>query len=201
MRSLRGPVALFALLVVPTAAVAGPVSVNVLLASQMVVPDPSPGPVTLPTVQPGNLVIDPGGEVLLGSVTLGPGNGPQEDTSYTATTPFSVFVKLTDTPSGDTATIRVDGRAMDVWTLENDGARWTNVFHGIHIGDTADPFRTVATLGGNNYILRVDVKNGASQADFVLSAVAANAPEPGTLALAAIALVPVGLRAVRRRKQ
>src|SRR5262249_7347305 len=63
MSLLRGPAVLVALFGLPAAAVAEPIHVNVLLASQMVVPNPSPGTLTLPTTQPGDLLINPGGEV------------------------------------------------------------------------------------------------------------------------------------------
>ena len=199
MRVPRGLFALFALFALPAVAAAGPVSVNVLLASQMVVPDPSPGTLTLPTAQPGDLLINPGGEVLLGTVHLGPQDHPLREASYTADTPFSVFVKVTDTASGQTQTVRVDGDAVDQWDL---GGKVANSFHGIRIGTngTDTPFKTDVMLGGNDYGLRVNLRDGGTSADFVLSVGPASAvPEPATLLLAGVALVPVGLRAVRRR--
>jgi hypothetical protein len=202
MRTSHGLAALFVLLGLPAAAVAGPVQVNVLLASQKVVPDPSPGSLMLPTDQPGNLLINPGGEVLLGTVHLGPNSGPGKNASYVADSPFSVFVKLTDSASGQTATLRVDGDGIDEWFREGGDGQWKNTFHGIRIGTdgTNTPFKTDVILGGNDYNLRVNLRGTGVDADFLLSVGPTSAaPEPATLLLAGLALLPVGLRAVRRR--
>jgi len=203
MRRSAGPAALLTLLLAPALAAAGPIGVNVLLASQMVEPNPSPGKLTLPTGQPGDLLLTPGGEVTIGSIRFDDQRSPQSDGSYVAATEFSVFVKLTDLASGQTGTLRVDGNAVDQWDFRDWDGRWTNPYHNLEVGDywNGVPYTTGVVLGGHDYVLRVDRKDRGTAADFVLSAGAApHAPEPGTLLLGALALVPAGLRALRRRR-
>jgi hypothetical protein len=204
MRVSRGLAVLVAVFGLPAAAFAGPVQVNVLLASQMVVPDPSPGTLHLPTAQPGNLVLDPGGEVLLGTARFDFQAHAQAADSYTAETPFSVFVKVTDGASGQTQTLRVDGIASDRWNYRDWDGQWTNPYHNLEIGDflSNKAYTAHAVLGGNDYALRVERKDNGTSADFVLSVgPASGVPEPATLLLAGVALVPVGLRALRRGKR
>jgi hypothetical protein len=204
MRLFRGPAALFALFVLPALAAAGPIQVNAQLASQMVVPDPPPGLLTVPTVQPGDLVLNPGGEVLLGTIQFDTQPRALKADGYTATSPFSVFVRLTDTASRQTTTLRVDGDAVDEWTLRRSDGTWTNSFHALVFGDHGanTPFAIPAPLGGNDYTLRVNPRNGGTMADLILSVgPASGVPEPATLVLAGLALVPVGLRALRRKQR
>lgn len=203
MRLLRSAIVSVALFGMASAAVAGPVSVNVVLSSQMVEPSPSPGTLTLPSTQPGDLLLDPGGEVLLGTVRFAPRDGVPVNPPYSAETPFSVFVKVTDSASGQDTTFRVDGTAVDIWLAGQDGPP-VNTHHLIDLtaGGWTDqnPFTQQTVLGGNAYTLRVDRGPGGTSADFVLSVGPASAvPEPATLLLAGVALLPVGLRALRRR--
>lgn len=203
MKLLRAAAVLAALFGASTAALAGPIQANVLLASQMVVPDPSPGTLTLPTDQPGDLVLDPGGQVLLGTVRLAAQDRVPANPPYTAETPFSVFVKVTDSASGQNTTFRVDGTAVDIWLAGRDGPP-VNAQHQLDLtaGGWTDqnPYTQQTVLGANAYTLRVDWKENGTAADFVLSVGTASAvPEPATLLLAGVALLPVGLRALRRR--
>ena len=102
------------------------------------------------------------------------------------------------------ATFRVDGTAVDVWIAGQDSPL-INTHHHIDLGggwSDLQPYVSQTVLGSNAYTLRVDRGTGGTSADFVLSVgPASGVPEPATLVLAGLALVPVGLRAVRRRKQ
>jgi len=109
---------------------------------------------------------------------------------------FTVDVSLTDVASGQTATLTRGGRAH-MYSNYSTGAGWT--------GSTVFWFTDYqqVTLGGNTYTIwgANQFTEGGGQAAvnmWVGSGAPIPTPEPGTLALAAVGLVPLGLRRVRR---
>jgi hypothetical protein len=191
-------------LAAPATAVAGPIAFNVSVATQQTPGDPSPGPLELAFDTQGNLQLAPGGSVELGFARFGFADGPQAAASYASGTQFGIFVTVTDAASGQSDTLRVYGAAGDQWDLREWDGRWTNPYHNIEIGDywLRKPFFASATLGGHDYVLRVDTDESGTAADFALSVdpgtTVAN-PEPASLLLGAMALLPLGLRALRQR--
>ncbi len=197
---------LLALFGAPSISFAGPIDFNLVITSESTPGVPSPGPLDIAVNQQGNLQLIPGGSMSLGAVHYGTLLSPQADTSYATNTQFSVFVKVTDTASGESDTLKVYGAAVDWWDLRDWDGRWSNTYHNLEIGDhwTNTPFTADTVLGGRDYVLTVTTDPAGSVAEFVLSVnpgsdpVAAT-PEPAGFLLGAIALLPIGARALRRR--
>lgn len=108
---------------------------------------------------------------------------------------FAIDVSLTDYASGQSATVQFYGRAHLYSTYSYESG-----WGGSDVLWFTD--RREVTLGGNKYTLQ-----GANQFTegsgvvnvWVGSGAPVVAPEPGTLALAALGLTPLGLRRFRRK--
>jgi hypothetical protein len=206
MRMWRPIFTMFALFSSPAVSVAGPIDFNLVITSESTPGVPSPGPLDIAVNQQGNLQLMPGGSMSLGTVHYGSMMSPQAAASYTTDTQFSVFVKVTDTASGESDTLKVYGAAVDWWDLREWDGRWSNSYHNLEIGDhwTNTPLIVDTVLGGRDYILTVTTDRAGSVADFVLSVdgapgQVATTPEPASFLLGAIALLPIGAGALRRR--
>ena len=182
----------------PAPALAGPIAFNVSVATQQTPGTPPPGLLELAFDTQGNLQLAPGGSVELGFARFGLPGGPQALAGYASATLFRVEVSVTDAASGRSGTLRVDGQAVDRWDHREWDGRWTNPYHNIEVGEywLREPFFAAATLGGHEYLLRVDTTEDGAAAVFSLTV---SNPEPTSLLLGAIALVPLGLRALRQR--
>jgi hypothetical protein len=108
---------------------------------------------------------------------------------------FSVDVSLMDSASGDSATVTFYGRAH----MYNDYATikgWTGITYFWFQNEKE------VTLGGNDYTIWSDNLFEPGPATLHVwvgpDAPVSAAPEPGTFALAALGLIPFGLRRVRR---
>jgi hypothetical protein len=114
------------------------------------------------------------GYVFIGNAFLSPGSPPASaDVNYKA-----IFT-LTDTASGQSETVSLTGLSLYF------------VF--------GQRSKTVEqTLGVNTYIITLKEER-QTQAIVVVASVNVVTPEPGSLILGALALMPVGMRVVRRR--
>ncbi|WP_439628516.1 hypothetical protein [Gemmata sp.] len=196
--------ALLAMIGGPATAAAGPIAFSVSVATQQTPGAPSPGPLELAFDTQGNLQLAPGGSVELGFARFGLPGGPQAVAGYDSSTLFSVSVTVTDTASGRAGALRVDGQAVDRWDHREWDGRWTNPYHNIEVGDywLREPFFARTNLGAHEYVLRVETTEDGAAAVFSLSVaprVTVANPEPASLLLGAIALLPLGLRALRQR--
>ncbi len=100
-------------------------------------------------------------------------------------------VTITDEASGQSGTVTFGGLVWEEWAHRWDGT-W-NYTHGMSGFDDQ-----TLMLGGTRYTLNATIREGDRLATLDITAGPA-VPEPGTLALAAVGLGPVGLRLVRRR--
>lgn len=182
----------------PAPATAGPIALNLSVAAHQTPGAPSPGVLELTFDTQGHLLLAPHTRHELGFARFGFPGGPQGLASYDASTLFHVEVRVTDAASGQTGTLRVDGQAVDRWDRREWDGRWTNPYHRIEVGDywLREPFVTRTTLGGHEYTLRVDTTEDGAAAVFSLTV---SNPEPASLLLGAIALLPLGLRALKQR--
>jgi hypothetical protein len=196
MRVRPSVFALVALLGWPAAGHAGPIDFS-YSASGVVTPPPDglyPGAVTFLLDGGGNVNCPPGGGTIeLGAVNFGAAPGPQDADSYTAFTTFRVSVVVSDQHTGESATLDLNGDAVDMWDYRSWDGRWTNSFHKLEFGDSVE-----AVVGLARYTLSVRAENHGQTGVYSLSVVS-TAPEPATLALAAIALAPLGLRRLCRK--
>jgi hypothetical protein len=129
-----------------------------------------------------------------------PSNSPQPPRSATAGISFIASVTVTDGASGQTGTLTLPGEAVDMWFLREWDGRLTNDHHELEFGEGlgrhSDSVRS--RIGNTIYTFSVHTGDLDQSAIYELSAVQAT-PEPGTLALAAIGLAPLGARVLRRR--
>jgi hypothetical protein len=189
----------------PAITTAGPIEFNLNTTYTVTPGTPTPGAVNLTFDPHGNLSLPLGGQMEVGYIhSLFP-EGPQDTsgTSYEATTPFTVKVKVTDLASGDNTTFQVDGVLRDEWMKRFDGS-WVNNYHNLEIGNfwLNQPLTESATLGGKNYVLQVTTYEAGSLADFQLyinPPEGITTPEPASFLLGGIGLLPIGLRGIRRR--
>jgi hypothetical protein len=193
--------ALFALLAVPAGALAGPIDFR-YTATHRPYPFPgpySPGELHFSLTPEGNVSRPAGGSVELGAVELGLSPGPVAPTSYTAYSDFDVSVTVIDAVTGQSGVLTLTDTAVDWWDYRAWDGRWLNTYHHLAFGDVfADNTdSTSAVIGHTRYTLSVRPENDNQVGVYTLSATVAN-PEPGTLALAALGLVPLGLRRLRR---
>lgn len=121
------------------------------------------------------------------------GGGTYYQAAYITTT-----VTLTDLNSGASADVAFGGRVHAEWSYYGDN-KW---FGSAYLWSDGQP--QTLTLGGNEYTLWVPMSQGSGggQLDVWVGpdAPVSATPEPGTLALAALGLVPVGLNFVRRKR-
>lgn len=110
---------------------------------------------------------------------------------------FGVDVWLTDVASGQSADLQFGGRAH-MYNTYSTAAGWGGVTYFWFL-DSAS-----VTLGGNQYtVWGVNHYDGGSATLDVWvgpNPPVHDSPEPGTLALAGLGLLPFGLRAIRRRQ-
>lgn len=195
------------LLCVPALAPAGPIQFGFSTGNVTTSPDAPALGLTLQPFQPPGAVFtyDPaGGPVRLTAVSADPTRIPTPDprdvhpdgtTHWNNDGYFSVDVGLLDYASGASATLTFRGRAHAYNGYTAEGG-WT--------GGTVfwfDDYQQV-TLGGNTYTLwgANRYRDGPAAVNvWVGEGAPVYTPEPGTLALAALGLVPVGLRRLRRR--
>ena len=108
---------------------------------------------------------------------------------------FGVDVRVVDVPSGESALFHFSGRAH-MYNIYSTQDGWA--------GTTYFWFQGYAhvTLGGNEYTIwgANHYESGSAAVNVWVGPDApfSNTPEPGTLLLGAIALVPLGLRRLRR---
>jgi hypothetical protein len=203
MRMQRLAFVTFALLALPALATAGPITFNYTTTSSAT-PSGSydPGALTFALTPEGSASFDvtTGGSLELGSVQFGPSPGPEPFRTDRAGVLFNVSVTVTDGMSGQTGTLTLPGDAVDEWFLREWDGRFTNDYHRLLYGDLLGQERawTEATIGNTRYTLSVHTENDNQVGVYELSA-AYGTPEPTTFALAAIGLVPLGARVLRRR--
>jgi hypothetical protein len=155
---------------------------------------PDHGPVTFALDPRGNVQFPAhGGSVEIGTVAFRPAPGPQAADSYTAWTTFEVRVSVTDQATGQTVALVLPGGAVDDWTYRAWDGRWLNTVHRLDLGDGFGGNTTAADIGFVRYTLSVRPEDDHRVGVYTLTATATN-PEPGTLALALLALAPLGLR-------
>ncbi len=208
MKSLRAAATLFAVLALPAVSAAGPVQFSLGPGDVTATPwTPALGMALVPIRPPGPVyTFDPasGDPATIPVVGYDPTRLPPpapRDVHPDGTTHwnndgfFGVDVTLRDFASGESAVLHFEGRAH-MYNQYSAGAGWS--------GSTDFWFQQLATatLGGNDYTVW-----GANQYDGGPAALnvwvgpdapAFAAPEPGTAALAALGLVPLGLRRLRR---
>lgn len=100
-------------------------------------------------------------------------------------------VTITDEASGESGAFRLWWRWVMEYEIKPDGTEYP-YYEGYNSGPWTDP--AVLTLGGNTYTIRGP---GGDMNVTVTPAVAT--PEPTTLALAGVGLVPLFARVARRR--
>ena len=200
MRPRTPAFAILVLLAGPAVAAAGPIDFS-YTATGKADQAPArlyPGPVAFSLVAGGNVRLPPaGGSVEIGTVEFGPSPGPLADDTYTAWTHFDVSVAVTDQATGQSVTLALPGSAVDVWDYRSWDGRWTNPLHRLDLGGGFGGNTTSADIGFIRYTLSVRPEDDHQVGVYTLTATATN-PEPGTLALALLALVPLGLRRARR---
>jgi hypothetical protein len=194
---------LFALLAVPAVACAGPITFNYTTTTsttQFGSYDPGPLMFSLSPEGSASFPVTTGGSLELGSVEFGPSHMPPSFQTDRAAVSFDVSVTITDGMSGQTGTLTLNGGGVDEWFLREWDGRYTNDFHNLEFGELfgLDRDWTQATIGNTRYTFSVHTVNDDQAAVYELSAAYAT-PEPGTFALAAVGLVPLGARLVRRR--
>jgi hypothetical protein len=205
MRSRLNTLVLFALLALPTVASAGPIDIS-YRAHWNVLAGPGqhdPGPLEFSLDAGGNVSwTEQSGSLALGSVRFGHSPGPQNADSYTAHTSFEVTVVVTDQLTGESVDLILPGAALDMWDYREWDGLWRNSDHRLELGDSfsGNSARVSAEIGHTRFTLDVQAEDDHQTGAYTLTATAHN-PEPGTLALAALGLAPLALRAVRRAKQ
>lgn len=200
---------LFALVTVPTGAIAGPIAFNYSASNLTTSPgSPALGMALIPYPAPGvGFAFDPatGVPLTVPVVVAEPTRIPTPEpihihpdgtTHWNNDGYFGVDVTLTDVASGEVAVLRFNGRAhmYNQYSVENG---WT--------GETYFWFldQTTVTLGGNRYtVWGANQYSGVTQASVNVwvgdNPPLVTAPEPGTLALAALGLTPLVFRRLRR---
>ena len=204
MRLRRLAFVSFALLAVPASAPAGPITFHYSTAFTAT-PSPlnthNPGELSHSLTPEGSASFDvnTGGTIMLGTLVFGPSNRPQPPGWGTAGISFSASVTITDIASGQTGTLTLPGEAVDMWSFREWDGRATNDYHELEFGDFMGRHNDAVQMqiGNTRYTFSVQTGDLDESAFYQLSAAYAT-PEPGTFALAAIGLVPLGLRKLRR---
>jgi hypothetical protein len=205
MHLRRLAVASFALLVFPAVAPAGPIEFTYAAYGGVslppgAVPWYSPGDVTFSLTPEGNVRWPAtGGSIELGAVRFGPSPGPLAPDSYFTNLGFNVSVVVNDAASGRHAILALIGDALDDWIYRSWDGQWINDLHRLELdrfGASTGLGRAV--IGDTRYELSVRPENDNTAGVYTLSAYPTT-PEPGTFALAAIGLAPLGARLLRRR--
>lgn len=198
---------LFALLAWPAVSSAGPIEFKLSPTLTVSPGAPALDMTLVPSVPPPTYTFDPeaGTAINVSLVDYDPTRLPQPDpihvhedgtTHWNNEGYFNVDVSVLDIASGESAQIHFGGRAHNYNTYSTSNG-WG--------GTTYFWFQGYArvTLGGNEYTIW-----GANQYEPGSAAVNvwvgpdapfSNTPEPGTLLLGAIALVPIGLGRLRRK--
>ena len=203
MRHILG---LLGLVMASAVAQAGPIQFHYAMTRTQEAGTPSPGAVALNLLSGGDVQINEfGGSFTIGWVTLGDSPGPfatGQTESYSAFSSFSFTANIQDS-SGLTGSVTMYGGALDSWDYRDWDGRWMNSVHRLDLGDPASGniFTSTTLIGENLYYLRAIVRDEGTRAEILFGVVPDpdGAPEPATLALAAIALLPVGARAARRK--
>ena len=204
MSPLRTLQTVFAIVLWPAAVFAGPIDFNYTATTESVPGIPSPGPLNLDVLKGGHVRFgDYGGQFTIGHAEFGWPPGPQSSDTYTATTPFHMGIHIKNA-IGHSRDLGMDGAAIDDWVLRSWDGRWLNSSHRLELGTASgsNEFTEAVVFDNTMYYLRAIPKEDRSEADFYLGVRPdpLGAPEPGTLALLLVGLVPVGARAIRRRK-
>ena len=205
MRLYRLAFALLALLAVPAVAPAEPIAFSYTTYGganpvARVAAFYSPGDITFSLTPQGDVSWSAtGGSVELGTVRLGPSPGPLAPDTYSAYLGFTTSVEITDAVTGQRAVLFLAGDAIDDWVHRSWDGLWRNDRHQLKLGTSGDnSSSTSAVLNGTLYRLSVRPEEDNQVGVYTLSATVTN-PEPGTFVLAALGLVPLGARLVRRR--
>jgi hypothetical protein len=210
MHSRLSAFALFSLLASPAASVAGPIEFELYPTGLYVEPGkPALAAALDLTLSPNPwAVIDSENPVVvpMGVVDYKPWNLPQPaaiDIHPDGTTHwnndgyFRVDVRLTDSASGEYADFSIWGRAH-MYNQYADG-QWTGTTY-FWFGDWGNSRQFM--LGGNEYSVwgqeRYTPELPTVSVWVGPNSPGPHAPEPATLALAAIGLVPIGIRRLRR---
>jgi hypothetical protein len=163
--------------------------------------NPSPGQLTLTFDPTGTLQLTPGVPTQFGTATLGRSagwNGSTQD--YWTTSEADVTVKVTDAASGWFGTLKMAVVAYD----EFDYRAWDGQVHELQYLILGDAFGNNAAsasvvLKGWQYTLTATPSDDRESAVFTMTASPVHTPEPGTLALGLLGMIPIGMRALRRR--
>ncbi len=142
-----------------SAAVAGPIGVNIQVTTRQTHGPLQTGLLDLTFNTQGDLQLDPGGRVDLGSAHFGfyggPGSWPIP--YYGTRDTFGVDITVTDTASGQAATFQISGATVDEWMQQVDGS-WVNRYHSLQTGRYwwwNAPLIYRETLGDHLYVLYV----------------------------------------------
>jgi hypothetical protein len=182
------------------AAANDPLPVPVQVTTERTGGSGDPGPLTLTFDPSGTLALTPDVPRTIGTATLGRGPGWTDLADSIAYTDYQVKVTVTDPAGGGTRTLGMQVEAYDEWDYRAWDGRMTELQQinvGGGWGSRGDS--TAVTLNGWSYTLTGTPNDFGDGATFTLTAAPVHTPEPATLVLGAVALLPVGLRAVRRR--
>jgi hypothetical protein len=215
--------AAFAALALPPVATAGPIefdytaTVNRFYLLPLVsIPSSS---LSFDLTPEGNVSLPAsGGSVELGTVRLTPGPVPPYSLIYpferptgptSASMQFAVFVTVTDA-QGRSTELPIYSSTEERWVPGPGAGEWVPVHSAIrygmalYFGDNAPPYygenvnSWATVLGPTRYTLTARGAEDDLVGVYTLSAAPVATPEPGTLALAALGLLPLALR--RRAK-
>jgi len=185
-------------LTVSNLAHAGPIQFGYATTAALSPGSPSPSSVKLEFLSGGTPYFSEyGGSFTIGWVRL---NHPNEATRSDVPDDFSDFhiTVAIDDQEGHTGVLTLNG-SDGKW---EDGSPENNA-HRLDFGEPDDVIRITTTnrLGDNLYSLTASLKDEGTVAEILLGVRPdpITTPEPGTLALAAISLLPLGARSIRRR--
>jgi hypothetical protein len=182
------------------AAANDPLPVPVQITTQQTFNQGDPGPLTLTFDPSGTLMLTPDVPRTIGTAALGRGPGWTELADSLAYTDYDLKVTVTDPASGRVGTLKMQVEAYDEWDYRAWDGRMTEL-QQINVGNGwgSRGDSTSVILNGWYYTLTGTPNDFGDAATFTLTAGPVHTPEPGTLLLGLAAVVPAGLRGLRRR--